>query len=180
MPNLSQKKSSKKSSFFNKRVVSSSSSEYGDHQTDLAPLPQEASESSIFVPHVSMVVKDIVEPIQDGLDQYEFDMAIEDRVQEIQREMLTYGDAQMDRNDLRNVEFRIQSERLLSVLDRCIDHVNMMFHMPSLLESQKSYHIEALQNMDEPDRRILKETYNAFRVTSDSMVWILKYVFFLN
>lgn len=151
-----------------KQIVTSSSSD-DSRQADHSQMTHTVIASSETLKRAS-TIKDITETIQDGVDQYDFDMSVDAKVQEIQREMLTYGDEQMNANDLRNVEFRIQSERILAVLDRCIDHVNVMFHLPSLLESQKSNHIEALQSMSFADLKVLKDTYDAFHVSSDAMV----------
>lgn len=150
------------------RPRESSSSAEDDSQMDTSQVPRTANASadSLRGPNNDLMT----ELIDDGIDQYDFDMLIEDRVHQIEAEMLTYGDAQLDTNELRNVEFRIQSERILAVLDRCIEQVNLMFQMPSFLLSSTECHVEALQQMAEVDRTKLKEMYVAFSTATEMMV----------
>lgn len=159
----------KKQSFLKKPVASSSSSE-DDHQIEQSQLPVHIQSESEESYRMASIVEEITETIEDGMDQFDFDIGIDEKVQQIQQEMIVYGDAQQDVNDLRNVEFRIQSARILAVLDRCIDHVNLMFHLPSILQSQEQCHIDALQELSDADLKVLKDTYDVFHVSSDAMV----------
>lgn len=76
--------------------------------------------------------------IEDGVDEEEFERTIHKMVASIHAEMRSFGDAEQDVNDLRNVEFRIQSERIVYLLDACVENVQFGFVMPLLLADKSN------------------------------------------
>lgn len=75
-------------------------------------------------------------PELDSGEDDHFKKAVYEVVNNIENDLLANGDA-TDENtrDLKNVEFKIQSDRILRVLDMAIEKIEIAFCLPLILEN---------------------------------------------
>lgn len=80
--------------------------------------------------------------INDGIEDDDFERSVADLVTSIQIEMHTYGDdgdnADSKVNNLKTVEYRIQSERILQLIDACVENVRFSFLLPLMLNDKSN------------------------------------------
>lgn len=116
-------------------------------------VPSEASSSITITPTVI---------IDDGIEDEEFERCVADLVTSIQMEMHTYGDdgdnGDANVNDLKTVEYRIQSKRILQLIDACVENVRFGLMLPSMLKDTTNPRaMEMAKLLSSADRECLIE-----------------------
>lgn len=65
-------------------------------------------------------------------EEERFEQAVAGIVAKIENEIQTHGDAEEDTNKMKNVEFHIQADRIINILDLCIEKMEIAFCLPFL------------------------------------------------
>lgn len=100
--------------------------------------------------------------ILDGIDEAVFESSVTDMVNQIYMEMREYGD-DVQPNDLKAVEFRIQTERIFKLLDACVDNILFGFLLPTILrETENRAVVKMVRKMPERERARLMELIETF------------------
>lgn len=103
------------------------------------------------------------QPIDDGVDEAAFEHSIRDLAASIHEEMRAYGDADEDANDLKLVEFGIQSERIARLVDGCVENVQFGFVLPLMLSDLSNAAVmEVADRMEPEDRNCIVELSKEF------------------
>lgn len=96
--------------------------------------------------------------VDDDIDEMEFQQSIRDMANSIHEEMRSFGDAEENANDLRNVEFRIQSERIIHLMDACVENLQFGFVMPLLMADKSNLRAqEMMKRMPPSELREMEE-----------------------
>lgn len=97
--------------------------------------------------------------LDDDIDDAEFERCVTDLVASIQLEMFAYGDddsRNANVNDLKTVEYRIQSERILRLIEACVEDVRFAFLLPKMLcDESNPRAMEMAKGLSEADRECL-------------------------
>lgn len=101
-----------------------------------------------------------LQSIRDNVDDAEFGLAVCRLADSIREEMRTYGDSEEDRDDLRSVEFRIQSERILRLVDECLEDIRFGFVLPLMFHERRNGMVmELVDEMTETDKNAITDLW---------------------
>lgn len=105
------------------------------------------------------------------VDEEHFEKALQKIVTEIELEMLTTGDENEDLNSLKNVEFKIQADQIVNVLEICIEKIEIAFCLPFIFEHEKEK-LNEIYRSDDKEIKKLNEIITTLNNDSEGTIWV--------
>lgn len=105
------------------------------------------------------------------VDEEHFEKALQKIVTEIELEMLTTGDENEDLNSLKNVEFKIQADQIVNVLEICIEKIEIAFCLPFIFEHGKEK-LNEIYRSDDKEIKKLNEIITTLNNDSEGTIWV--------